>query len=287
MNKFVSILAFLAILSIKVGSAAEREVSIQCEQSISALCLLVGTKSKSEKLKISSINVNFKQLAATSGTGYLAFFTGDATYPEHFPVGLIKSIDGVEGFYYNFSPLKYIKRSDFKDGSSLRAVSLERNEIEAIPFDTFYDLKDLKFIKLSNNKLRQFHPATFATLPKLDTFLFDYNQVTALDRNLFKSSPNLEKLQGYSNKIEELPKDLFVNNQKLRDVSFGSNQLKNILIDFRSLKGIENVNIADNYGNCNFVYFDEKPYAVKEEPEGWVYSLAEFQANVEKKCRKI
>ena len=292
MNKFIFILVSFAILNIKVGSAADREVSIHCDVGdpagflvVDAICKLVGTKSKSDKLKISSINVNFKELIAT-GTRYLAYFTGDDTYPEHFPEGLMKSIDGVEALYYNFSPLKYIKRSDFKDGSSLRVISLERNQIETISFDTFYDHKDLEFIKLDDNKLRQFHPATFANSQKLKTLKFDYNQVTELDRNLFKSSPNLEDIHGFSNKIEKLPKDLFVNNQKLWDVSLGSNQLKNILVDFRSLKGIKHVNFANNHGNCNFVYFDEKPYSVQDEPEGWIYSVEKFQENVEKKCRK-
>jgi len=294
MNKFTVILASVAILSIKFSSAAERQVSIHCDVGdssglivVDAICSLVGTKSKSDKLKISSINVNFKELAGSTGKRYLAYFTGDDTYPEYFPEGLMKSVAGVEALYYNFSPLKYVKRSDFKDGSQLHAVNLERNEIELIPFDTFHDLKSLEFINLNNNKLRQFHPATFANSQKLTTLKFDYNEVTQLDRNLFKSSPNLENIQGYSNKIEELPKDLFVNNKKMNDVSLGSNQLKNILVDFRSIKGIKHVNFADNFGKCNFVYFNQKPFSVQEEQEGWIYSVDEFQRNVENKCRKF
>ena len=63
---------------------------------VDAICRLVGTKTKPDKLKISSINVNFKELAASTGTRYLAYFTGDDTYPEHFPEGLMKSVAGVE-----------------------------------------------------------------------------------------------------------------------------------------------------------------------------------------------
>jgi Leucine-rich repeat (LRR) protein len=284
MNKLGVIFATFAILSIKISSAAEREVSVHCEETI---CSLVGTKSKSDKLKISSINVNYKELTAATGMKYDIFFTGDETYPEHIPEGLMKSIAGIEGLHYNFSPLKYIKRSDFKDGSELRAVNLERNEIQAVPFDTFYDLKNIEFINLNSNKLRQFHPATFANSQKLSTLKFDYNQITELNRNLFKSLLNLKNLHGDSNRIVELPKDLFVNNQKLYDVSLGNNQLKNILVDFRSLKGLKHVSLADNYGKCNFVYFYEKPYSVQEEPEGWVYNIEELQRNVEEKCRKI
>lgn len=283
MNKYLLILASVAILSIKVASTAEREVSIHCNHEI---CQIIGTKTKSEKLKISSINVNFKELAASTGQGQSVFFTGDDTYPEHLPEGLMKSIQGIEAFYYNFSPLKFIKRSDFKDGGELRAISLERNQIEAVPFDTFYDLKSLQFINLDTNKLRQFHPATFANSQNLKTLRFNDNQVTELNRNLLKSSPNLEEFKGYSNKIHELPKDLFVNNQKLRTVSLGSNKLRNILVDFRSLKGVKHVNIADNYGNCDFVYYDEKPYSVQEEPKGWVYKIEELQGNIERNCRK-
>lgn len=283
MNKIAIFFAFSAILSIKIASAAEREVPIHCNHEI---CQLVGTKLKSEKLKISSINVNFKELAASTGQAQLVFFTGDDTYPEHIPEGLLKSVEGIEAFYYNFSPLKFIKRSDFKDGSELRAISLERNEIEVIPFDTFYDLKNLQFIKLDTNKLRQFHPATFANSQNLKNLIFNDNQITELNQNLLKSSPNLEEVQGNSNKIQELSKDLFVNNQKLRTVSFERNQLRNILVDFRSLKGIKHVNIADNYGNCNFVYFEEKPYSVQEEPKGWVYKIEELQENIGKSCRR-
>ena len=109
------------------------------------------------------------------------------------PEGLGRYLDGIENLFYIYRPLKYIKRSAFKDlGSGLSKLGLFGNQIENIPFDMFYDIPKIETLELSDNKLKTFEPETFANVPKLTNLDIDLNQITALHFDLLKNLPNLK-----------------------------------------------------------------------------------------------
>ena len=227
-------------------------------------CNLIDVKSPKDQVHVASTNFDVGNEKFTDITIRLRIY-GNAKYPEHFPKNLGKLVSGVDNFYYKKTPLKYIKRDDFKDfGVKLTSLSLGENEIIDIPFDTFYDLPNLRDLILRSNR------------------------ITNLSPNLFDNSPNFGLLFADFNQITEVHPDLFKNNPFIRVITMRHNKIKNVPFDFTKFDNLASVDFTHNAGTCDTMYFRYDPfveYYDDNDLKKWIKDVKDFQKKIEETCR--
>ena len=77
----------------------------------------------------------------------------DCTYSELTDVPSTEIPNEVQSLDLSNNQLRKLKKSDWKDYSSLETLYLSGNEIESIESDAFIDLKKLMNLDLSNNTI--------------------------------------------------------------------------------------------------------------------------------------
>lgn len=92
------------------------------------------------------------------------------------------------------SKLKFIKRRNFKNMPNLVDLRLDKNEIETIFSDTFWDLEQLEWLSLSGNKLKVLTEGLTLMSPKLLWFTANDNRIEFFDGNFFQNNSNLEAI---------------------------------------------------------------------------------------------
>lgn len=107
-------------------------------------------------------------------------------------IGLIFS--QVKQFEVISSKLKFIRRRNFKNMPNLLDLRLDKNEIETIYSDTFWDLKKLEWLSLSGNRLKVLTEGLTIMSPKLLWFTANDNQIEYFDANFFQNNLDLEAI---------------------------------------------------------------------------------------------
>lgn len=252
-------------------------------------CSLTDVSSPKDRLKVTSNTLYWNTVKEINKTIYVDI-VGNDNYPEYLPEGLGRSINGTGGFTYKNSPLKYIKRADFKDmAPSLFLIILEDNKIEEIPHDTFYDLPYFHYLDVRRNKIKSLVPNLFDHAPDFSTLIIEENQVTELHVDLFKNCPDFHVLYAEFNEISEIHEDLFKNNPNMSIISMRHNKIKNVPIDFKKYNELSVADFTHNGGKCDTMYFSFQPYVEyydENEQKKWIKTVTEFQHKIEEICRE-
>lgn len=101
-------------------------------------------------------------------------------------------------------------------------LKLDKNEIDMILSDTFWDLRSLQWLSIRNNRLKALTDNLIWRLPNLKWFTVDNNFIAVLHDNLFSRNPDLELISMKDNQLKEITFD-FQHFNKLRFVDFGGN----------------------------------------------------------------
>lgn len=127
--------------------------------------------------------------------------------------GLFDFFPSMQELYVFRSDLKHLSRSDFKTYVKLSTVSLSRNHLSHLPYDTFEDMT----WTIPNLK----------TLSKLkELYLFE-NSVESLLLDDISGNPNLEVIWIYQNKLKFIEPEIFENLPKLKTADFTNNHCIN------------------------------------------------------------
>lgn len=92
------------------------------------------------------------------------------------------------------SKLKFIKRRNFKNMPNLLDLRLDKNEIETIFSDTFWELEQLEWLSLSGNRLKVLTEGLTIMSPKLLWFTANDNQIEYFDANFLQNNLKLEAI---------------------------------------------------------------------------------------------
>lgn len=147
------------------------------------------------------------------------------------------------------SGLKFIKRINFERMTHLRDLRLDRNEIEIIFSDTFWDLRNLVWLSMSGNKIK------------------------SLTEGLTLRMPNLLWLTANDNEIEVCKEKYFRRNRKIEMISLRNNKLNDVKMNFRKFPRISYVDMRLNPCVNNIA-------SKKENPSGFV----EIQSKINTNC---
>ncbi|KAL7011493.1 hypothetical protein ACKWTF_014284 [Chironomus riparius] len=296
MRKLIVFLAAIIHLSAYAAVVDPvNEVAINCDPSKYSddeyeylECFLIEVKSPKDKVVVTSSSINMDTINSSNKTIHVDI-TGNVNYPEYFPKNLAAYFKGTHTFRYKETPLKFIKREDFKDlGSTLTLLNLGESEIEDIPYDAFYDLTNLVYLDISDNRLKNLDTRLFINSPKFNSLFVRSNEITEIHPDLLNNCPEFYVLYAEFNKIEEFHEDLFKNNPKMWVISIRHNRIKNIPIDFNRFTELHVADFTHNGGTCDTMYFMNQPYVEyynDEEQKKWIKTVPDFQKKIEEVCR--
>lgn len=130
------------------------------------------------------------------------------------------------------------------DSGVLRALLLDKNQLEALPSKLFSrQLWTLRELSLANNQLTTI-PKELCHLPLLQTLTVSYNKLTALPSSIGKLE-NLQYLYLNGNLLEEVPKEIS-QLRKLKKLHLQNNRLRAVPVEIGSLAMLTEFLLFDN-----------------------------------------
>lgn len=121
--------------------------------------------------------------------------------------GLVNLFPNLDQLYVFRSDLTHLSRSDFKNYTQLKTISLSRDHLSKLPYDTFEDLIDLEYFSLSFNQLKSI--PNMKTLKNLkELYLFE-NSIESLSKDDLSHNENLRIIWLYHNKLTYIDPDIF------------------------------------------------------------------------------
>lgn len=284
------------IIQLQSLSAADSAIDVRLEcktdnrYSEEIYCWLAGLSTSQDQVIVTESRFTIEdQLKYQKPVNII--FLGNESYPEYFPKNLTKFVTGVSGFLYDDTSLKYIQRDNFIGLASENPLilHLRSNEIEEIPFDTFYDLTNLLYLDISSNKIKILAPNLLINNIELHSLSISSNDLTDIPQNLLINCPKLYDLTAEFNQIQELPEDLFKNNPNMTSISMMYNKIRNIKIDFRDLKLLQFADFRNNFGTCDVIFSiltpDDKDFDEVDQRKA-IKIIPKFQKRIEKNCRE-
>lgn len=149
-RKFFAYVSML-ILSISINELSADQVS--CEKIQSKTILLIGPQRTcflNDRTSINSAGATFGGISDENVTG-LEINGNRKVF--HLPEKVSEKFPNLELYLIYSTSVTSIEQKHFKDMRKLRALHLNGNKIEKIPFDTFEDLVSLEQLELSELKM--------------------------------------------------------------------------------------------------------------------------------------
>ncbi|XP_070503145.1 leucine-rich repeat-containing protein 15-like [Chironomus tepperi] len=287
MWKFLISLALILALSSSIEVRLECKTDIRLNEEI--YCWLTNVLSSEHQVTVteSSFNVT-NHLQHQQPINII--FIGNENYPEYFPKNLTQYLTGVSGFMYDDTSLKYIQRNDFTALASNNPLilHLRSNEIEVIPYDTFYDLINLLYLDMSSNRIKSLPSNLLINSVGLHSLSISGNDLTELHHNLFINCPQFYDLTAEFNQIQDIHVDLFRNNPNMTSISMMDNKIRNINVDFRKLKFLKFADFRNNFESCDVIFStltpDDKDFDEVDQRKAMT-NIPKFQRKIEKVCK--
>ncbi|CAH1112884.1 unnamed protein product [Psylliodes chrysocephalus] len=114
----------------------------------------------------------------------------------------------------------------------LRYLNLESNKLHNLPKHFFQSNDELKEIRLSNNELRIIETGAFHHLPNLQTVTMHGNKIKHIQRESFTHLPLLNKIILSDNFITHISHDAFSNLPSLAHINLQGNFIKDVSFKF-------------------------------------------------------
>lgn len=161
------------------------------------------------------------------------------------------NLPGVRSISLLSNKIKWVESGAFSNLESLLYLNLEKNSIESFPPSTFSNLPKLERVDLSSNRLRFFKQEWFSGTPQLKVLEIAHNEIFEIRDDSFSTITSLKNLNFYGNRIENLYPSAFVGLKELDLLNLGNNDIKDINLDFSSLKKLLLLQLEGN--NINYI----------------------------------
>jgi Leucine-rich repeat (LRR) protein len=169
--------------------------------------------------------------------------------------GIGEAFNNLEVLWVHDKSLKFIDRTNFAYMFKLQKLELlDKDRIEFIAKDSFWQLPSLKSLNLFKCQIRE--------LPK----------------NLLAYSSKLEILGAAFNNIKHLHRDFFKYNPEIAEIDFRNNQLQIIDADFTVLPKI--IELSMDYNDCI-----DATYSIKSPNLSTMKSLKQLQLRISLNCK--
>ena len=149
---------------------------------------------------------------------HLAAFQGSLNF--HGPIGT---------FFTNYpDPIKELKEGDFSGLTSLRSITLVRNELTTLPEGIFSGLPALRFLRIVSNQTSSLPEGIFSGLSSLTSLSLRDNKLSTLPAGVFSGLSSLQVLYLDDNQMTILPEGIFAGVPALVVLSLGRNRLSHL-----------------------------------------------------------
>ena len=127
-------------------------------------------------------------------------------------------------FHVTYSNLNYIQRNDFRHMKNLKIITLNNNNIERIPEDSFIDVTKLEFLSISFNQIKSLPSNIFHTLSALKGIYLNNNHLEEISHLVFKFNVNVDEVWLQENKLKFISKNFTSNLTKLVQIYLAGNE---------------------------------------------------------------
>ena len=107
---------------------------------------------------------------------------------------------------------------------NLKIITLNNNNIERIPEDTFIDITKLEFLSLSFNQIKSLPSNIFHTLSALKGLYLNNNHLEEISHLVFKFNRNVDEIWLHENKLKFISKNFTSNLTKLIQIYLSGNE---------------------------------------------------------------
>ncbi|CAO1386296.1 unnamed protein product [Diamesa hyperborea] len=142
---------------------------------------------------------------------------------EYLPKGVQRYFPKLKIYEVVSSSLKYIRRQDFLNLTTLKALRLSHNKIENVPEDVFTTLFNLESLDLKHNQIKEINEETFMNLTNLKVIKLNYNKLETISSKLFLKNINLIEINLSDNVLSIIGFQCFTHLTSLEELYLNSN----------------------------------------------------------------
>lgn len=140
---------------------------------------------------------------------------------NYLPIDFTRQFPMMTDLYVFTTTLSHIDRSDFQLYTGLRTLSLSKNDLRYIPYNTFDDMINLEYFSLSINKIRDIPNLKKLTELK-ELYLFE-NRIETITFEDLSSNLKLTLLWIQDNKLKRIDRAIFDFLVHLKEADFSNN----------------------------------------------------------------
>ncbi|GBM04389.1 Protein toll [Araneus ventricosus] len=147
----------------------------------------------------------------------------------------------------NKNNIESLPESLFSNFSQLKSLSLSDNRLRSLPESIFRDMTNLLTLEISNNLLESLPESVFHNLILLENLFLSKNKLRVLPDGIFRNLSNLVGLDLSYNNLTQLPDNIFNGLTNLIHIRLRGNKLKTLSEDlFQSSPNIKTIELSIN-----------------------------------------
>ena len=183
-------------------------------------CKAMDLKVRDENVEITSISRNQNDVNESLVD---VFYVLENMEIEYLPKGIQHYFPKLKIYEVVSSSLKNIRKQDFLNLNTLKALRLSHNKIEFLPDDVFTTLWNLESLDLKNNQIKEINDETFMNLTNLKVIKLNYNKLEAITSKLFLKNINLIEINLSDNVLNIIGFQCFTHLPSLEELYLNSN----------------------------------------------------------------
>ncbi|XP_050499103.1 chaoptin-like [Diabrotica virgifera virgifera] len=190
---------------------------------------------------------NLSQISV-SNCSYISSYNISNNFINVIPPGTFHGDEPIEYLDISENNLLFINESTFRNlKSSLKNISLSKNNILTIGSKSFHDFDELKTIDLSENKIKDIEEFAFSNLKNIDTINLSSNAIELLESYTFNNT-SVKNIDLQGNPVHYIREKAFSNLYYLETLNLSNSAIAILENDvFFSLPKIRTIDLSNNY----------------------------------------
>ncbi|XP_038212677.1 connectin-like [Zerene cesonia] len=141
------------------------------------------------------------------------------------PTRVLRYLRKLTQFSIKYSSIPKIESYTFVNVTSVREMTLTKNQIVVLSKHAFFNLPNLTVLTLDENKIKKIETETFYELPALQKLFLTSNNISVIEDGAFRHLVNLLELEIDKNNISELKKECFDGLANLKRLDLRKNKI--------------------------------------------------------------
>lgn len=170
----------------------------------------------------------------------------DQNIPDISPIG-VSDLSYVKTIIFNRDKIQAIRPNAFYNLPSLTDLNLDENQITEIWHASLSSAATLEHLSLRQNSINKIDPTAFLQLRQLKIINLNDNKLTVWNNQWFEWNNKLQEIHIKANRITFIPRNAFKNKMKLIHIDFSHNDLTHVNSEaFNGFRRLNLLNLSNN-----------------------------------------